>query len=505
MTKTVGLRTEILVTLTLLLGAALLLGGLMMLRLMEKSLLEERVGQLESLTHILAQSMLVQGAGPGNRLSQQQNKRLLQQLPGTVNCDAWWLYSRDLLLVDSYAVRQGTPFPASRRQMVKLSGEQQRRIDFPTLLNFNDKTEPSVHFIVPIEDKGRFYGLLELHYSLDDIRLNLLKSQQLIVIYVFLYGAVLILVGYYLLQRNIIKPARNLLKATVDVSCGNLETRVPITGPAEISQLSVAYNKMAEALRSSHSDTEKHIRSLEETNLELQRTRDELIRSEKMASVGQLVAGLAHELGNPLAALVGYLELLQQKNELSSRVDIVKRSLVEAARIDFLVRELLEFSRPDENGQNIDVDLVVELNACVQLLNNQGAIPSVRIDNKLPRTLPVVIMNRSRLQQVFVNLLLNAGHACGQNGRITLTAGIERDGVWAAITDNGAGIATSDLLRIFDPFFTTKDPGEGTGLGLAICQRIISERQGMIEVQSTLGAGSQFRVVLPINTHPESA
>jgi two-component system NtrC family sensor kinase len=338
---------------------------------------------------------------------------------------------------------------------------------------------------------------LELHYSLNDIRLKLLKSQQIIILYVFLYGAILILAGYYLLQRNIIKPAQNLLKATEEVSRGNLAIRLPSVGPTEFLQLSLAYNRMVEALQSSHGETEKHIASLEETNRELQRARAELIRSEKMASVGQLAAGLAHELGNPLAALIGYLDFLKQKIESHSDKDIIERSLVETHRIDFLVRELLDFSRPSESSQQESVDLLMALNSSVQLLKNQGALTDIEINNVLPEALPPICIDPNKLQQVLINLLLNAAQACAKQGEITLSAGNDGTCFWVGIRDNGCGIAAADLNKIFEPFFTTKPPGEGTGLGLAICQRIVEEAGGDIKLESHRENGSLFKLVFP--------
>ena len=494
-TKTVGLRTEILITLTLLLGAALLLGGVMMLHLMAKGLLEERVSQLDSLSRVLAQSLVVQNTDSNQFSARLDSLDYLNKLPQNVHCDAWWFYDRGLELTGSTVSGQSVPLSASRRQLAKLTGESQQKIYFPTLLNFFDQSSAMAHFIVPVKEGSRFYGLLELHFSLADIRLKLLKSQQVLVIYIFLYGAVLVLAGYYLLQRNIIRPARNLLQATEDVSHGNLETRLPLAGPTEIVQLAMAYNQMVDSLQVSRGETEKHIASLEETNRKLQQTRAELIRSEKLASVGQLAAGLAHELGNPLAALIGYLELLKQKIESAADKDIVERSLIETTRIDFLVRELLDFSRPAENTRIESVNMATALNSAVQLLNNQGALADINTINELSEDFPSIRIDRNKLQQVFINLLLNGVQACDQSGEINLSSGGDNDTVWVGIRDNGCGIATADLARIFDPFYTTKPPGEGTGLGLAVCQRIIEEAGGMIEVESELREGSLFRLV----------
>ena len=492
MTKPVGLRTEILVTLTLLLGAALLFGGIMMLHLMEQNLLKERVGQLRSLSRVLAMSYETAG-GEDALLKEKAN--LLESLPENVHCNGWWIYDRNLTVVDSYASGSVQHISAAKLQMVKLSQELQEKIVYSSLLNFFDSVVPSFHLVLPIGSKGHFGGLLEVNFSFSDIRNKTLSLLRVLILYIFLYGIVLVFTGYYLIHKNIIRPARNLLAATEAVSQGNLETRLPVAGPIEISQLATAYNQMVDALRLSHAETETHILSLEETNRKLKQTSDELIRSEKMASVGQLSAGLAHELGNPLAALIGYLELLKKTIESSANRDIVDRSLVETNRIDFLVRELLDFSRPDGNIQIESVNMATALNEAVQLLKNQGAMVDVDEINQLSEILPSIEMDRNKLQQVFINLLLNAMQACEQHGEICLSSGNDNGTVWVGIRDNGCGIATTDLERIFDPFYTTKPPGKGTGLGLAMCQRIVEEAGGEIVVESEPGKGSFFRLV----------
>lgn len=496
MTKKFGLRTEILITLSLLLGAALLFGGLIMLRFTEARLLEERISQLETHTQLLSRILLNEEANPTAIRTTKLRPFLLQNL----HCLNGRIYDQDLQLLDSWpnaADAKATAFSLAHLSRVKLTGETQRLLEFPTLLNIFAASRPQVQFLVPLKQGQRFVGLLDLSYSLADIRLKLLQSQGLILVYIVLYGIVLIGAGYFLLQRNVIRPARNLLKATDDVGRGNLETRLPVEGPLEIADLSRAYNRMVEALQLSRGETQAQITRLEQTNQELKQTRDVLIRSEKMASIGQLAAGLAHELGNPLAALIGYLELLKSQIEKGENRDIIERSLAEAGRIDFLVRELLDFSRPEQELRNDEADLVAELNSAVQLLHNQGVLTDLTILSQLPQRLPGVRINRNRLQQVFVNLLLNAAQACSSPGTLTLTAGAELDQTWIAIADDGCGIEEAALLKIFDPFYTTKAPGIGTGLGLAICQRIVEEAQGRIEVNSIPGRGSCFRLDFP--------
>lgn len=487
--KTTGLRTEIIVTLSLLLGAALLFGGLVMLRFTEVSLLEERVSQLDILTRLLSSSEQM-------KQSSEQRIQFLNTFPEISDCQGWWLYDHNLKLIGSWVETDNAvvePSSAAIRNQTKLSGTTQRFVEFSAMLNFLTQRSSTAQFVVPLVNQKQFSGILELTYSLQDIRNRLLTSLVLILLYIFLYGIVLIGAGFFLLQRNIIKPARKLLAATGAVGKGNLNQRLPIDGPAEIRQLAGAYNDMVNALQKSQAETINQIKNLEATNLKLEQTRNELIHREKMVSVGHLAAGLAHELGNPLAALIGYLELLKSKVQDSTEQDLIERSLVETNRIDFLVRELLNFSRPGNLDDVEDVCPVTVLKDSVTLLLNQGTINETDIEYDFPvKALKTVQMNGNKLRQVFINILLNACQACDAGGKIILRAGEDKKHVWVSIKDNGQGIAESDLERIFEPFYTTKQTGIGTGLGLAVCRRIIDEVGGKILVESKLEEGSQF-------------
>jgi signal transduction histidine kinase len=495
--KTVGLRTEILVTLTFLLVAALLLGGMLMLRLTEQRLLAERLRHLDETARFFALALSEQQRSADSSHSSRLRQRLLDKLSENANCDGWWLFDQDLNALDSFTSGGQQPFSLPRRQQVKLTGNMEVRVHFPALLNLFDSASAGVQLALPFYADQRFAGVLEMHFSLEDIRLQLLDALKILLLYVSLYGLVLIAAGYFLLQRNIIKPAKLLLRATRDVGRGDLNTRLPIAGPTELAQLATAYNDMVMALNKSQAQTRIHIEELKKTNRQLQQARDELIRSEKMASVGQLAAGLAHELGNPLAALIGYLELLKTRLSAADK-DLAQRCLAETQRIDYLVRELLNFSRPADKNSIDEVDCIAELRACRDLLARQGTFKEVHVADQLADVSAMVEINRQKLHQVYINLLINAVHACEKKGVIELTAGCGQDDVWLQIKDDGCGITAGNLPRIFDPFYTTKAPGEGTGLGLTICHRIIDEAGGRLQVKSCPGQGSVFRLVLPL-------
>jgi signal transduction histidine kinase len=489
--KATGLRTEILMTLVVLLGAALFFVGLVMLRYTESSLLEERVNQLDAFTQLLGASFNVSTLG----VSVTKRDDVNSMLPDAVDCRSWRLFDQELLLLESWSLSKGRasgPFPPASIVFLQSQGRVQRTVDYTSFLSFVGAQTAEAKFLVPLFRERRFEGALEIVYSLEDIKERVFQSQILVFVYILLYGLVLAGAGYFLLQRNIIKPAQNLLIATEAVGSGNLETMLPEAGPLEIRHLAEAYNRMVAALRKSRGETESHIEILKDTNLTLEQTRNELVQREKMASTGQLAAGLAHELGNPLAAVIGYLEILKQSLSDAQQRDIVGRSLVEATRIDFLVQELLNFSRPDERAAVENVDLVSELISTVALLQHQGALKHIDIVDQLTELNATVQINRIKLQQVFINLLLNAVCACDEGGQITLSSGCSDTQIWVAITDSGCGMDETELTRIFDPFYTTKEVGQGTGLGLTVCQRIIHESGGWIMVDSTLEQGSRF-------------
>ena len=462
-----------------------------MLRIMEKNLLEQRIKQLEIVSALSAQIIV--------DTAQTKVSNVLQRLDKHYLGVRWWWYGAGGDLRDSSLSGENQSLPPEPRQIfqVQASSRSQQYVVFPSILTSFSKQKDFVRFILPLKIKKQSTGVLVFDYSLQNVREKLVGLQKLVLIYVFVYGLVLVAAGYFLLERNIIRPARALLKATESVRSGDLNTRLPEFGPTEITNLSASYNQMVEALAASRQETERYIKSLEATNQELKQARGQLIQSEKMASVGELAAGLAHELGNPLAALIGYLELLKTQVTISQHGDILQRSLTEAERIDFLVRELLNFSRPVEELFPEKINLNAELDYCVKLLQHQGSMYQVSVSRRFSEPLPEVFSSRERLRQVFINMLLNAVQACDSSGHIILSSEVREQKVFIGIEDNGCGLPEGLQKKIFEPFFTTKAPGKGTGLGLSICQRIISEEGGTISVRSTPDNGCFFTVELP--------
>lgn len=232
---------------------------------------------------------------------------------------------------------------------------------------------------------------------------------------------------------------------------------------------------------------------------EQRRLEASLIQAEKLASLGELAAGVAHELNNPITAVIANTQLLERELDNNS-VDLESIELIKRAgkRAQNVVRELLDFARQDpQQFQSIDVNRTLE--QALSLVNRQWESSKVNLKLNLADNLPTVLANGDHLQSVWINLLINAHDALDhQPGDIRVSSSQVEDNIVVFVEDSGMGIMPEDLQKIFDPFFTTKAPGKGTGLGLATCFRIIEQHKGSIDVESTLGQGSRFTVKLPV-------
>jgi hypothetical protein len=281
------------------------------------------------------------------------------------------------------------------------------------------------------------------------------------------------------------------------------------TGRNQIGTLAASLSGMSEKLREYKQAVDHYIQSLKESNRELRRAQEELIRSEKLSSVGRLAAGVAHEIGNPIGIILGYLEILRRSlSHADENADALARVESEVLRIDRIIRELLSFARPAPVSLHpVAVNTVVE--EAIALISHQKEIRTIALEKQLDGSLPPVMADESQLKQVMINLFINAMDAMQGGGTLTIATG-RTNGSSAApgssapgpavsitVSDTGTGIAAESLKNIFDPFFTTKSPGKGNGLGLSVCLRIIETFAGTIAVKSSPGAGSTFTVSLP--------
>lgn len=350
----------------------------------------------------------------------------------------------------------------------------------------------------PVMKEGQVRGAARLTLSLSGEYALLARSRTLFLGYFILDFILLLGLGAFILRRIVVSPLERLLKATERVIAGDYSHPVHLPGSGEIAGLADSFNLMQQGLKWRSEEVESHLRSLEGANRALKEARLETIRSEKMASVGLLAAGMAHEIGAPLAGIIGYSGILAE--ELASdaeKSDYLARIAADAERIDRLVRDLLNYARPVKPEiERINVKECLE--DLLAMLERQGVFKRIKATLNAEEGLPTLYLDRHQLMQVLMNLVINARDAMPDGGRIEITASAgDGDSLLVRVEDSGEGIPAANIEKIFDPFFTTKEPGRGTGLGLAIAARLVESFGGRIEVESEPGRGTKFSLRLP--------
>ncbi len=497
-----GLRTEIILSISLLLAAALLFAGFLLVKLTERNLLDQQRAHAANIINLVV--AVVESPVQSERwekpmgFAASSHNRLQTILSKQTDILAWRLLDNQLQVLASTTYQPVGEFSTILPALLE-RGELYEELSYESFRFFNsDQSQSYLDLSAPLRVGNNPYGLLQIRFSLSGLQGRVKAALQLVLVYVVIYGVVLAVFGVYLLNRNVVKPVRQLHQATTSVTGGTLASVAVPSGPGEIHELADSFNQMVEALAASRAETEEQIACLERTNSALEQARDDLVRSEKLATVGHLAAGMAHEIGNPLGAVVGYLNILKDDFSGEAR-DLMERSLAETARIDRLVRELLEYSAPVDR-QSESFCPVTLLRETVDMLCHQGQLDGVEVKDLCMADERLVVMDRGRLMQVWINLLLNARDAMHGRGVLEISSQQDGDTISVSVRDEGPGIEQDNLKRIFEPFFTTKSPGSGYGLGLAVCQRIVDESGGMITVSSNPGQGTCFRVSLPCFT-----
>ena len=297
--------------------------------------------------------------------------------------------------------------------------------------------------------------------------------------------------GGVVVSRRITKPIEVLSQAVAKVAKGNFDVSVRIDSKDEIGQLSNSFNEMADELNVREA-------SLKKAQLAL-------VQSEKMAAVGTLSAGLAHEVKNPLSAVLGYAQLakrkLTQPEALKKHLDIIEH---ETRRCNEIIGNLMQFSRA-EKGEFHEVEINAVIEKSIGIVDHQLSLNGVKIEKNLASDIPPILGIANQLQQVLMNLSINAQHAMGEDGgTVSFSSAIDADSVLITVDDTGPGIPDDVAANIFEPFFTTKAAGEGTGLGLSVSYGIIQEHDGDICVSRNPNGGARFEIRLPISTMRET-
>jgi two-component system NtrC family sensor kinase len=343
-----------------------------------------------------------------------------------------------------------------------------------------------------------YVGMLERPYIDTTSRVMLTFTLMAFLFIIFL------LVILYFATSRITNPLQKMVVATQEIAKGDLSHKVEVDSRDEIGYLANSFNQMTADLKTANQKLIEWGKTLEkkveERTKELREMQAHLIQSEKLASLGKLAAGIAHEINNPLGGILIYSHLLlEDTSRKSPHYENLKKIVKETSRCKDIVKGLLEFARPKEpEVSQIDLNDVVDRSLAI--VEKQALFQNIKISKAYMPGLPKIVADGSQLQQVFMNIIINAAEAMDGKGVLSLSTSLDKDGacIEAKISDTGHGINEEDKKRLFEPFFSTKEVGKGTGLGLAISYSIIQIHQGTIDVKSEEGKGSTFTVRLPV-------
>ncbi len=371
-------------------------------------------------------------------------------------------------------------------------------------------------------------GMTELEDTVERDTSQILLS---LIVVLTLVGLLVFVMAVWL-SRGLTSPIIKLHDGVIEVMGGNLLHRVGSEANDEIGHLSRAFDEMTIAvsraqaeLRNYGTNLEKMVNTrtndlqkeiverrraeeglmkaheqLQGAHDELKTSQEQLLQSAKMAAVGQLVSGVAHEVNNPLMAILGNSEMLLKKTEEERSRKRLQRIFTETNRAIVIVRNLLSFARKQESEKE-PMPINESIESVIQLRSYDMSLHDIEIEMELASDLPDVMADSQQLQQVFLNLLINAEQAIkrnGDSGKVVIQTRKYGKKIIVTFADDGPGIPEDILDRIFEPFFTTKDVGEGTGLGLSICYGIINDHKGKITVKSREGQGSTFTLEFPV-------
>lgn len=353
-------------------------------------------------------------------------------------------------------------------------------------------------------------GILDVDLDLRQVDHDLAGIRVRTILLGIAQVSLLALFVFYFTRRFVQIPILKLIDGAKAVSALDLDRSIEIHSSSELQALASSFNDMRERLKKAVEENARFTQNLEamvqERTQQLQLAEKKLIRSDRLASLGQLAATVAHEINNPVAGVLNLGTLMQRIltpegipphriQEFMSYLDLV---VIETARVGRIVSDLLSFSRqapPDRRA----VDLNEIVRNAISLFGHKLELSNTQVGLDLKEGLPTVLADGSQVQQVVVNLLFNAVESMPEGGKVSVSTRdlVEKKAVLLEVRDTGAGIQEESLSRIFDPFFTTKEEGKGVGLGLAVVYGIVRSHGGDIEVDSQIDIGTTFRVTLP--------
>ncbi len=383
--------------------------------------------------------------------------------------------------------------------------------------------ERAINFIKPIMNEKICYtqpchrhskeqsilGFIETSFSTTSVDSLIVKNR----INILLFGAsFLIIISVFLcliLWKFVSRPLSVLEGGMKKIAEGELDHRIEIKSRDEMGLLADTFNRMAKELKESREKIESWTKCLEEEvekkTIEIKKAQEQLMNAEKLAALGRMAAGFAHELNSPLTGIITFAHLLLQRipPENKQEREDIQVIIEQAERCGKIIKGLLGFSRKTGfEKTRININHLIE--NTVSMVKNQARFHNIIFNLNLQMDVPEIEVDPNQIQQVFLNLILNAADAMGDSGTITIVSRYQKTQVTPVqfieieFTDTGPGIPEEHISKIFEPFFTTKPPGKGTGLGLSVSYGIIKRHGGNIFVKSTAGKGASFFIRLPV-------
>jgi len=387
------------------------------------------------------------------------------------------------------------------------TGVEAYEVSYPVFTRRGDRHNEEIGFLLEEEEssshKLETIGWARVTISLASMHRDIAELKWAFGLLTFLVISVAILMTVMLVRR-MVGPLQALADATRRIAGGSLDEMVVESSTDEIGQLARSFNQMTSELKRSRQELERYSADLKNQvrlrTRELEEAQSQLVQAEKMSAVGLLVSGVAHELNNPLAGVVGYSQLLMK----TDADDRVRRGLEkinrEAERCKKIVQNLQTFARKHKPQKDyIGINGILE--STLELRSYQLKVDNIKVETDFDADLPKTMADFHQLQQVFLNIIINAHQAMvgsRKDGSLTLRSRRRDDMICVEICDNGPGIAPENQGKVFDPFFTTKEVGQGTGLGLSICYGILQEHKGRIFVRNGPEGGAVFTVEIPI-------
>lgn len=500
------LKVQLGITLSILLFISMFLFGFVVLMLWQRNGIQQETAISEKLLHIAAISITTED----NTLESPAFSKVMQSYveESGILCLQWQespssgIYSHG-----------SCPTTLSLTSLLKDASSKGKTQTSYSGMTWNGffLTKQYLLMATPLQQHKNNQGAIALIRSLEQVSSSIRKAQKIFFAYLAINVLIFTTIGFTRLVHLVIKPIEQLSRLADSRTDLDDSSFFSGEGLGEFNQLSLSLNRLVTRIDGDKQQLRSTVASLKQANEELQRNRDEMIRAEKLASIGRLSAGLAHEIGNPLGIIQGYIDLLTDSSlSDEDRKTFSERALQELTRINSLIRNLLDLSRTPIASSVETIDLHELLQDLINTIRVRKTGVPIDYSTQLNATNSKVTIDVDGLRQVFLNCILNSIDAIeeAQNtetGIISLTTENDAELIRVTLKDNGTGIDPEHKDAIFDPFFSTKEVGKGTGLGLAVAHNLIKKAGGQIHVASNDNQGTTLTIILPLTMQGPTA